>query len=180
MAERANLIAQEEQSFTNTVNAYVGVIQAQQLLALNVNNEQVLAKPVAGHQRPVPGRRDHPHRRGAGRGGAGRRHRATRETAEGNLQTARGTFSRWSAFRPPADLVEPQPLRLPVKTEQEIGGAGRGQQPDVVAALFNNAAAKDAIDVAFAPAACRRSACRARRSSRTTPGRAPPRPTATW
>ena len=46
MAERANLIVQEQTSFSNTVNAYVGVIQAQQLLALNVNNEQVLAKQL--------------------------------------------------------------------------------------------------------------------------------------
>ena len=46
MAERANLIAQEQTSFTNTVNAYVGVIQAQQLLALAINNEQVLAKQL--------------------------------------------------------------------------------------------------------------------------------------
>ena len=30
MAERANLIAQEQTSFTNAVNAYVGVIQAQE------------------------------------------------------------------------------------------------------------------------------------------------------
>ena len=46
MAERATLIAQEQTSFTNVVNAYVGVIQAQQLLALNINNEQVLAKQL--------------------------------------------------------------------------------------------------------------------------------------
>src|SRR6478672_5107165 len=46
MAERANLIAQEQTSFTNVVNAYVRVIQAQQLLALNINNEQVLAKQL--------------------------------------------------------------------------------------------------------------------------------------
>lgn len=54
MAERANLIVQEEQSFSDTVNAYVGVIQAQQLLALNINNEQVL-QAVGRHQRSVPG-----------------------------------------------------------------------------------------------------------------------------
>ena len=46
MAERATLIAQEQTSFSNVVNAYVGVIQAQQLLALNINNEQVLAKQL--------------------------------------------------------------------------------------------------------------------------------------
>ena len=54
MAERATLIAQEQTSFLQTVSAYVGngssagigVIQAQQLLALAINNEQVLAKQL--------------------------------------------------------------------------------------------------------------------------------------
>ena len=44
--ERATLIAQEQTSFVQTVNAYVGVIQARQLLALQRNNEQVLAKQL--------------------------------------------------------------------------------------------------------------------------------------
>jgi outer membrane protein len=44
MAERANLISQEQTSFNNAVSAYVGVIQAKELLELQVNNEQVLAK----------------------------------------------------------------------------------------------------------------------------------------
>jgi outer membrane protein len=52
MAERANLIGQEQTSFLNVVAAYVGsasqigVIEAQQLLALALNNEQVLAKQL--------------------------------------------------------------------------------------------------------------------------------------
>ena len=46
MAERANLISQEQTSFNNAVGAYVGVIQAKQLLDLQVNNEQVLAKQL--------------------------------------------------------------------------------------------------------------------------------------
>jgi len=50
MAGVRNLIVQEEQSFSDTVNAYVGVIQAQQLLALNVSNEQVLAKQLQADQ----------------------------------------------------------------------------------------------------------------------------------
>ena len=45
-AERANLISQEQTSFTNAVNAYVGVIQAKELLELNINNEQVLQKQL--------------------------------------------------------------------------------------------------------------------------------------
>ena len=125
MAERANLIAQEEQSFSDTVNAYVGVIQAQQLLALNVNNEQVLAKQLqATNDRFRVGEitRTDVAQAEAALAGATR----TRETAEGNLQTARATYQQVVGFQAPADLVEPQPLRLPVKTEQEAGDAGRG------------------------------------------------------
>ncbi len=46
MAERALLIAQEQTSFNNAVSAYVGVIQAKELLDLQINNEQVLAKQL--------------------------------------------------------------------------------------------------------------------------------------
>ena len=91
MAERANLIAQEQTSFTNAVNAYVGVIQAQQLLALNVNNEQVLAKQLqATNDRFRVGeitRTDVAQAEAALAGAT-----AQRQTAEGNLQTARGTY----------------------------------------------------------------------------------------
>ena len=45
-ADRSQLILQEQTSFSNTVNAYIGVIQAAQILALNINNEQVLAKQL--------------------------------------------------------------------------------------------------------------------------------------
>ena len=46
MAERANLLAQEETSFAAAVNAYVGVIQAQDVLALSINNESVLRQQL--------------------------------------------------------------------------------------------------------------------------------------
>ncbi len=148
MAERANLIAQEEQSFSDTVNAYVGVIQTQQLLALNVNNEQVLTRQLqATNDRFRVGeitRTDVAQAEAALAGAV-----AQREVAEGNLQTARATYLKVVGFQAPADLVEPQPLRVPAKTEQEIGGLAAANNPVVVAALFSNAAAKDAIDVAF-------------------------------
>jgi outer membrane protein len=148
MAERANLIVAEEQSFSDTVNAYVGVIQAQQLLALNVSNEQVLAKQLqATNDRFRVGeitRTDVAQAEAALSGAT-----AARETAEGNLQTARATYQRVIGFQAAADLVEPQPLRLPVKTEQEAGALASANNPTVIMALFNDAAAKDAIDVAF-------------------------------
>ena len=55
-------------------------------------------------------------------------------------------------FYPPGDLVEPQPLAVPVKTEQDAMPTAANNNPQVVAALFNDAAAKDAVDVAFGAA----------------------------
>lgn len=149
MAERANLIAQEETSFNNAVGAYVGVIQAQQLLGLQINNEQVLAKQLqATNDRFRVGeitRTDVAQAEAALEGA-----RATRETAEGNLQTARGTFQQYIGVFPPGNLVEPQPLNLPVKSELEAANLATSNNPNVINAQFNDAAAKDAIDVAFA------------------------------
>jgi outer membrane protein len=149
MAERANLINQEQTSFTNVVNAYVGVIQAQQLLALNINNEQVLAKQLqATNDRFRVGeitRTDVAQAEAALAGAT-----AQRQTAEGNLQTARGTYQQVVGYLPPGDLVEPQPLAVPVKNEQAATALAANNNPLVIAALFNDAAAKDAVDVAFA------------------------------
>jgi outer membrane protein len=148
MSERANLIVQEEQSFIDTVNAYVGVIQDQQLLALDINNEQVLAEQLrATNDRFRVGeitRTDVAQAEAALAGAS-----AQREIAEGNLQTARSTFQRVVGFIPPPDLVEPQPLKLPVKTEQEAAALASSNNASVIFALFNDAAAKDQVDIAF-------------------------------
>jgi outer membrane protein len=148
IAERANLIAQEQTSFVNVVNAYVGVIQAQQLLALNVNNEQVLAKQLqATNDRFRVGeitRTDV-----AQAEAALAQATSQRQVSEGNLQTARGTYQQVVGFLPPGDLVEPQPLSLPTRTEQDATVLAANNNPVVVAALFNDAAAKDAVDAAF-------------------------------
>jgi outer membrane protein len=51
---------------------------------------------------------------------------------------------------PPTDLVEPQPLNLPVKSEHEASSLASSNNPTVIFAQYNDAAAKDAVDVAFA------------------------------
>jgi len=148
MGERANLLVQEESSFTNVVSAYVGVIQSQQLLALNINNEQVLAKQLqATNDRFRVGeitRTDVAQAEAALAGAT-----AQREIAEGNLQTSRGTYQQVVGFLAPADLVEPQPLALPVRSQDAAAAMASNNNPSVVLALFNDAAAKDAVDVAF-------------------------------
>ncbi len=149
MSERAVLLGQEQTSFSNVVNAYVNVIQQQQLLALNINNEQVLTKQLqATNDRFRVGEitRTDVAQAEASLAGA----TAQRQQAEGNLQTARGTFQQVVGFYPPADLVEPQPLSLPLKTEEDAKVVAANNNPQVVAALFNDAAAKDAVDVAYA------------------------------
>ena len=50
LAQRATLIGAEQTAFTNAVQAYVGVIQSQQVLALSINNEQVLARQLQATQ----------------------------------------------------------------------------------------------------------------------------------
>ena len=149
MAERATLINQEQTSFLATVTAYVGVIQSRQLLELQRNNEQVLAKQLqATNDRFRVGEitRTDVAQAEAALAGA----RAQRETAEGSLSVARGTFQQIVGVQPPDDMVPPQPLALPVKTEKDASALAAANNPLVIAALFNDAAAKDAMDVATA------------------------------
>jgi outer membrane protein len=149
MAERATLIGQEQTSFTNAVNAYVGVISAQQTLDLNRNNETVLAKQLqATSDRFRVGEitRTDVAQAEAALAGA----RALRETSEGQLETARGTFQQIVGVLPPADLVPPQPAALGLKNETDAITLAGTNNPQVIAALLNDAAAKDSIDIALA------------------------------
>jgi len=146
-AQRGRLIATEQQVFTNTINAYVNVIQTQQLLQLNINNEQVLARQLqATNDRFRVGEitRTDVAQAEAALAGA----RATRQTSEGNLQTARSNYRLYVGDLPD-QLVEPQPIKLPVKNQNEATQLASQNNPNVIAAQFDDAASRDAIDVAF-------------------------------
>ncbi len=148
LSARAKLIATEEQLFSDSVNAYVGVIQATDLLALNVNNEQVLARQLqATNDRFRVGeitRTDVAQAEAALAGAT-----ATRQTSEGNLQTARATYQRLIGDLPDK-LVEPQPLKLPTKTLEEAKALSAANNPTVIAAIFQNASDKDNFDLQYA------------------------------
>jgi outer membrane protein len=149
MAERARLIVSEQTAMTDTVNAYVNLIQAQQTLGLRINNEQVLARQLqATNDRFRVGeitRTDVAQAEAALAGAT-----ADRERALGDLQIARSLFQKAVGVLPPPDLVEPQPLNLPLKNQNEAAVMARTNNPNVVAAQFDNAAAKDNVDVQFA------------------------------
>jgi outer membrane protein len=147
MSQRAQLMATEEQLFTNVISAFVSVIANQQVLALDVNNEQVLTRQLqATNDRFRVGeitRTDVAQAEAALAGAT-----ATRQTAEGNLQTARSQFLQYVGELP-GKLVEPQPLRLPVKTLEEARALAAANNPTVIAAKFNDAAAKDNFDLQY-------------------------------
>jgi outer membrane protein len=148
-AERARLIAEEETVFTDTVNAYVTLIEDKQLLQLDRANEQVLGDELrAIDDRFKVGeltRTDVAQAEAALAQAI-----ATRQTAEGNLATARATFARQVGVEPPDDLADPQPLQLPVKSAQQAFSLALDNNPNVIAAKFNESQLRDAVDVAFA------------------------------
>jgi outer membrane protein len=147
MGQRASLLATEQQVLLNGVNAYVGVIQATQLLALNINNEQVLQRQLqATNDRFRVGeitKTDVAQAEAALAGAT-----AQRQTAEGNLNTARATYQQVIGELP-GKLTEPQPLRTPTKNRAQSIEMAAANNPNVVSALFADASAKDAVDVAF-------------------------------
>ncbi len=126
-AQRGRLLATEQQVFTDTINAYVERHPGAAGPAAQHQQRAGADPAAAGHQRPLPGRRDHPHRRGPGRGGAGRRPRHAADLGRQPADRARhlpppGRRPAGPAGRAAADqAADPQPGRG--------GAAGVGQQP---------------------------------------------------
>ena len=147
MSQRGRLIATEQLVFTNVINDYVNVIQAEQLLQLDINNEQVLNRQLqATNDRFRVGeitRTDVAQAEAAAAGA-----RATRQTAEGSVQTARAAFQRDVGFLP-SNLVVPQPLSVPVKNAADASRIAGANNPTLIYTMFDAAASKDAVDIAF-------------------------------
>ena len=147
LAQRARLIATEQQVLQDTVNTYVAVIRDQEEVRLQINNEQVLTRQLqATNERFRVGEITRTDVAQAESRLAGSR--ASRADAEGRLQQSRATFARLVG-QPPQRLVAPQPLRVPVASAQEAGTIASQNNPNVVASLFDEAAARDLVDVNF-------------------------------
>lgn len=147
ISARAQLLATEQSVFINTVQAYVNVVQDQQLLQINISNEQILTRQLQStNDRFRVGeltRTDVAQAEAALASAT-----AQRETAEGTLQSARATYEQLVG-QPPDHLSTPQPLRLPVTTLDQADALAGRNNPNVVAALFTDSAARDAFDVAY-------------------------------
>ena len=147
-AERANLISVEQQVFANVVSAYVGVIEDEQLLQLQINNEKVLEEQLrATNDRFRVGEitRTDVAQAEAALASA----RATRQQAEGTLQTAQATYTQQVGTPPPPNLIPPQPLLLPVQNQGQAVAVAVSNNPNVINALFTEASDQDAVDVAM-------------------------------
>jgi outer membrane protein len=143
--QRARLMATEQQVFGDSVSAYVSVVLNQELLRLNINNEQVLTEQLrATNERFRVGEitRTDVAQAEARLAGA----KANRQQAEGNLSTARATFMRLIGIAAQR-LTAPQPLRQPVRSAEEASQMAAINNPNVVAALFDESAARDNIDI---------------------------------
>ncbi len=147
LSQRGRLIATEQLVFTNVITDYVNVIQTGQLLQLDVNQEEVLNRQLqATNDRFRVGEitRTDVAQAEAALAGA----RSTRQTAEGNVQTARAAFQRDVGFLPDR-LVVPQPLAVTVKSAVDASRIAGANNPTLIYTMFDAAASKDAVDVAF-------------------------------
>ncbi len=143
--QRARLLNSEQQVLGDSVTSYVSVIRDQELLRLNVNNEQVLTEQLrATNERFRVGEitRTDVAQAEARLAGA----KASRQQSEGNLDTSRATFMRLIGVAAQR-LTAPQPLRQAARNAEEAGRLAGTNNPTVVAALFDEAAARDNIDL---------------------------------
>ncbi|HEV2549757.1 MAG TPA: TolC family outer membrane protein [Stellaceae bacterium] len=143
-AERARNIAVEGTVFISVIQAYLDVIRDQATLQLSINNEQVLRKQLEATRdefRVGAVTRTDVALAGARLAAA----TASRLQAEGNLQVSRANYER-AVGHPPESLqkLELRPV-LPMTREAAIDVAAHNN-PNVVAALFTEDAARDAID----------------------------------
>lgn len=143
-AERATLVATEQDVLLNAAIAYLNVVQNQAVLALTINNEQVLRRQLdASRDRFRVGeytRTDVAQSESRLAGAI-----ASRIQAEGELQASRAVYERMVGARP-GDLKAPRPrFKLPANLDELVEMA-RANNPSVLAASFSENAQRNAVD----------------------------------
>jgi len=146
-AERARLVAVEQRVLLDAATAYLDLYREIAVLDLNVNNEQVLRRQLeATRDRFQVGEITRTDVFQA----EARLARATadRIKAEGDIEIARASFVKVIGAAPPAAPALPaSPDRLPEDKDKAIREAAV-QNPAVIAAEFDQKAAKDRVDSA--------------------------------
>ena len=146
-AQRARLLITEQQVLADVVSTYVGVIRDQELARLNNNNVQVLRRQLqATNERFRVGEITRTDVAQAESRLAGAQ--AQFEQADGTLQVTRATFVRVTGLIPQR-LVTPGVLVVPARSADAVVQIASENNPAVVAALFDEGAARDNIDIQF-------------------------------
>jgi outer membrane protein len=142
-AERARNAAIEASVFFSVAQSYFDVMRDQSVVELNINNEQVLRRQLEAtdDQFRVGSVTRTDVAQAQARLAAAR---ASRQQAEGTLAGDRASFQRFVGHAP-EDLTQPklEPV-LPATRDQAIALAATGN-PNVVAALFNEDAARSTV-----------------------------------
>jgi outer membrane protein len=144
-AERARNIATEETVFLSVAQAYLDVVRDQATLDLSINNEQVLRRQLEATSdefRVGTVTRTDVAQAEARLAAA----TASRLQAAGNLQVSRANYERAVGHAPPGNLEQPN-LRpvLPANRDEAVSLA-TFKNPNVVAAIYTEDAARDAVD----------------------------------
>lgn len=147
LSERSQLAATEQTILLAAATAYFNVARDEAVLKLSINNEQVLRRQFeATQERFNVGELT---RTDVSQAEA-RLAKATadRVAAEGNLQSSRANYIN-NVGRPPEALSTPEaPSALPASLE-ELTASALAANPNVIAADYTHAAAKDGTDLIF-------------------------------
>ncbi len=145
LAERSHLQLIEQTTMLNAASAYINVVEAQALLDLSINNEQVLAKQLeATRDRFQVGEvtRTDVSQAEASLSAA----HAGRQAAESQLAIARANYRNEMGVDP-GQLIDPgEPLGLPGARDEALSLA-QHQNPNVTAAAYSERSALANVDV---------------------------------
>lgn len=142
---RASLQSIEQQVLLAAATAYTNLLRDQAILDLNISNEQVLARQLEAVRDQF--RVGEVTRTDVAQSEARlEQARATRTQAEGNLANSRATYERVVGVLAPMTLAAAHlPPNLPRSVEEVRNSLVNN--PDYIAARFNEKAAADAVDV---------------------------------
>ena len=145
LATRAQLLSTEQTVLFNAATAYLNVLRDQAVLDLNVNNEQVLRRQLqATRDRFNVGEvtRTDVSQAEASLATA----TAGRVAAEGTLAASRANFVNAIGVMPENLTFPNKPLELP-KSVQEATSTAAERNPNVIAALYTERAARYGVDL---------------------------------
>jgi outer membrane protein/adhesin transport system outer membrane protein len=146
LAQRSALASVEQNVLLSAATAYMDVVRAQAVLELNRKNEQVIARDLeATRTRFEVGELTKTDVAQAESRLAGAT--AARIQAEGQLESARATYAAVIGDKPGTLETPPPPTDLPGTQDETV--AGSDNAPNVIAAQYNERAARDGVDVAF-------------------------------